>query len=43
MTDAMKYKFLSMDRVRKKKWLDFMEQEHGWNQRKNIIDEQFKA
>lgn len=43
LTDAIKYKFYSIGRLKKEHWLDFPEQEHGWNQRKNAADDHIKV
>ena len=43
LTETIKYKFYSLDKFRKDKWLEFPETEHGWNQRKNTVDEHIKV
>ena len=43
VTEAMKYHFQSMDKIRKVKWLDSLEMEHTWNSRKNFIDSHVKV
>jgi hypothetical protein len=34
----MKYKFFSVRNIIKERWLENAELEHGWNQRKNVVD-----
>ena len=39
----MRYKFQSMDKVRRVRWMDSVEGEHTWNSKKNFTDTHIKV